>query len=106
MNSTYFEKIVDLAAHDTKKGARIVAKVFYRILRKKGFSENQVIDIATNMLNCLIDSLDGCEKKIGNAKQTGRASESMHNYGENARTGPRYRRKFDSHRHAQFSANA
>lgn len=106
MNCTYFEKIVDLAAHDTKKGARIVAKVFYKILRKKGFSENQIIDIATNMLNCLINSLNGCEKKFENAKQNRRAAESEHTYGEHARTITRFRRRFDTHRHAQFSANA
>jgi hypothetical protein len=69
MNNSNFEKIINLAANDTKKGARIVAKVFYRILRKNGFSENQVIDIATNILNCLTESLEGYEKKMKNTKE-------------------------------------
>ena len=64
MNNNQFEKIVNLAAKDTKRGARVVAKVFYRILRKKGFSENQIIDISTNILNCLIGKLNGYEDKI------------------------------------------
>jgi hypothetical protein len=69
MNNTNFERIISLAAKDTKKGSRVVAKVFYRILRKKGFSENQIIDIATNIINCLTESLKGYEKKIENAKE-------------------------------------
>ena len=64
MNNSNFEKIIDLAAKDTEKGARVVAKFFFRILRKKDFSENQIIDVSTNVLNCLIESLQGYEKKI------------------------------------------
>jgi hypothetical protein len=64
MNTTQFENIVDLAAKDSKRGARVVAKAFYRILRKKGFSKNQIIDISTNILNCLVESLSGYEEKI------------------------------------------
>ncbi len=69
MNSSNFEKIIDLAAKDTEKGARVVAKVFYRILRKKGFSKNQIIDISTNVLNCLVESLQGYEKKVENVHE-------------------------------------
>ena len=64
MNNFNLERVIDLAAKDTEKGARVVAKVFYRILRKKGFAENQIVDIATNVLNCLVESLHGYEKKI------------------------------------------
>ncbi len=66
MNTTQFENIVNLAAKDSKMGARVVAKAFYRILRKKGFSKNQIIDISTNILNCLVESLSGYEEKIEN----------------------------------------
>ncbi|UCD34749.1 MAG: hypothetical protein JSU90_10735 [Nitrospiraceae bacterium] len=66
MNYGSLEKIIDLAAKDTQKGARVVAKAFYRVLRKKGFTENQIIDISTNVLNCLVGSLQGYEKKIEN----------------------------------------
>jgi len=69
MKNDQFEHIVDLAAKDSKRGARVVAKVFYRILRKKGFSENQIIDISTNILNCLVESLSGYEEKIETANE-------------------------------------
>lgn len=69
MNNLHFERVINLAANDTKKGSRVAAKLFYRILRKKGFSENQIIDISTNLLSCLIDSLNGYEKKVENAKE-------------------------------------
>jgi hypothetical protein len=68
MNSSQMDRVINLAAKDTKKGARVVAKVFYRILLKQGFSENQIIDIATNILSCLIEKLHGHEKKIDNAQ--------------------------------------
>ena len=64
--NTNLEKIIHIASKDSKRGSRVVAKVFYRILRKNGFTENQIIDIATNILNCLTESLKGYEKKIEN----------------------------------------
>lgn len=64
MNNLHFDRVVNLAAKDTKKGARVVAKVFYRILRKNDFSENQIIEIATNMLSCLTESLKGYKEKV------------------------------------------
>jgi len=69
MSIIQFEKVINLAAKDTEKGARVVAKVFYRILRKRGFSENQIIDIATNVLGCLTDSLRGYEGKVNKKKE-------------------------------------
>ena len=105
MNNTYFEKTVNIAAKDTKKGARVVAKVFYRILRKKGFSDNQIIDIATNILNCLIDSLKGYEKKMENAKEHRSDTGNDHMSGEEVRTITKFRRKFNDHKHVQFNAH-
>ncbi len=70
MNNTDFDKIINLAAINTEKGARVLAKVFYRILRKKGFSVNQIIEISTNILGCLIESLNGYEKKMDNVQET------------------------------------
>ncbi len=75
MNNSHFERIINLAARDTKKGSRIVAKKFYRILRKNGFSENQIIAIATNILNCLIESLKGYEKKVEKTRREEEAVE-------------------------------
>jgi hypothetical protein len=69
MNNLRFDRVINLATKDTEKGSRVVAKVFYRILRKNGFSENQVIDIATNILSCLTESLKGYEQKIENTRK-------------------------------------
>jgi len=69
MNNSDFDRVINLAAKDTKKGGRVVARVFYRILRKRGFSENQIINIATNILICLIDSIKVDKKKIDNASE-------------------------------------
>ena len=57
MSHSSLERIIGLAAKDSKKGARVAAKVFYRILRKNGFMDNQIINIATNILSCLTESL-------------------------------------------------
>jgi hypothetical protein len=69
MNSSQMDRVINLAAKDTKKGARVVAKVFYRSLRKQGFSENQIIDITTNILSCLIGKLSGHEKKVDSSRE-------------------------------------
>ena len=79
MNYLQFDRVITLASKDTKKGARIVAKVFYRILRKNGFSENQIIDIATNILNCLTESLKGYEKKIEKTRKEENEAEGPRN---------------------------
>ena len=71
MNSSQMDRVINLAAKDTKKGARVVAKVFYRILRKQGFSENQIIDITTNILSCLIEKISWDEQKIENPEEHG-----------------------------------
>ncbi len=63
MNHAAFEKIMSLSAKDPRKGARVAAKVFYRILRKNGFQENQIIDISTNIISCLIGAIKIDEKK-------------------------------------------
>lgn len=57
MSHSNLERIIALAAKDSKKGARVAAKIFYRILRKNGFMDNQIINIATNILSCLTESL-------------------------------------------------
>ena len=56
MSTHDFERIVGLVSKDTKKGAEIVAKLFYRILRKNGYSEGQIINISATLLDCLTKS--------------------------------------------------
>ena len=64
MNNSDLERIVNIASKDTKKGSEIIARVFYRILRRNNFSQEQIIDIATNIISCLTRSLNSYEKKI------------------------------------------
>jgi hypothetical protein len=58
------EKIIYLVSKDPEKGSEYVAKTFYKILRKNSFSDRQIINIATNILGCLIESLEGYDKKV------------------------------------------
>lgn len=71
---TNFERVIKLAAKDTDKGARVVAKMFYQILRRNGFTEDKIISISTNILNCLTESLKGYEKKIENKVEKNKES--------------------------------
>jgi hypothetical protein len=64
MNNSDFERVVNIASKDTKKGSEIVARVFYRILKRNNFSQEQIIDIATNIIGCLTRSLKSYEKRI------------------------------------------
>lgn len=64
MNNSDFERIVKIASKDTKKGSEIIARIFYRILRKNNFSHEQIIEIATNIISCLTKSLKNYENKI------------------------------------------
>ncbi len=106
MDNSNFEKVINLAAKDTKKGARVVAKVFYRILRKKGFSENQVIDIATNILNCLIKSLNSNEQEIDNVKGFKKETRKVAISTEVrvARTFTKFRNRYDHYGNLHYSA--
>lgn len=57
------DRIIQMAAGDAEKAARIVARSFYKVLRRNGFSDDQIIDVANSMLDCLINSLDGYQQK-------------------------------------------
>jgi len=57
------DKIIRLAAEDAEKASRLIARSFYKVLRKNGFTDDQIISVANNMLDCLIESLDGYKKK-------------------------------------------
>ena len=59
----HMDKIIRLAAEDAEKASRLIARSFYKVLRKNGFTDDQVISVANNMLDCLIESLDGYKKK-------------------------------------------
>ncbi len=58
-----FDEYVGLAAKDAARASEIVAKSFYKILRKNGFSDAQIINVANNMLDCLIQTLDSYKER-------------------------------------------
>jgi hypothetical protein len=64
MTNSDFERIINIASKDTKKGSEIVARLFYRILKRNDFSQEQIISIATNIISCLTRSLKSYENKI------------------------------------------
>jgi len=64
LSSHDFERIVSLVSKDTRKGSEIVAKLFYRILRKNGFTEGQIIKISATLLDCLTKSFKGYKEKV------------------------------------------
>ncbi|MFQ5432921.1 MAG: hypothetical protein ACE5EN_10495 [Nitrospinota bacterium] len=64
-----FDDLVDLAPEDSKKSAEKVAMSFYKIQRKMGFDNQQIISVATNMLDCLIQALNGFKEKSTNVEK-------------------------------------
>ena len=66
-----FEKFVSLAAKDAEKASETVAKAFYKILRKNGFSNEQVISVAGDILECLCNTFEGYSRKAqGKSKKS------------------------------------
>lgn len=57
------DKIIQLAAKNAEQASRLIARSFYKVLRKNGFSDDQIIAVANNILDCLIESLDGYKNK-------------------------------------------
>lgn len=46
-----------------EKGARVVARSFYRELRRAGYAEREIMAIADELLGCLVVSLRECRPK-------------------------------------------
>ncbi len=53
--NSVFERYVRMASRDQERAAKVVAKSFYKILRKNGFTHNQVISVAGYILDGLIE---------------------------------------------------
>ena len=58
-----FDEYVGLAAKDAERASEIVAKSFYKIMRKNGFSNAQIISVANTLLDCLIQTLDSYKER-------------------------------------------
>ena len=58
---------VDLedASQHPDKIAASVAVAFYKELKRYNFSNNQIINVATELIDCLNRSLEGYKKKMG-----------------------------------------
>ena len=57
-------KDIEIPSDDSAKAARILARTFYKELRKNDFSDNQIIQVATELISCLHTSLEGYKKKV------------------------------------------
>ena len=58
-----FDAYVTAAVNNTEKASELVAKSFYKILRKNGFNDAQIINVANNLLDCLIQTLGNYKEK-------------------------------------------
>ena len=93
MNNSDFERIINIASKDTKKGSEIVARFFYRILKRNNFSQEQIIDIATNIISCLTRSLKSYEKKI--------SAEKIHKEEDTVKTSSKFTRLSVMNKHKE-----
>ena len=59
------DEYVDYAVNNTDHASELIARSFYKILRKNGFNNSQIINTANHILDCLIKSLDGYKEKVG-----------------------------------------
>jgi len=64
-----FEDIVRIASSDTEKASRIISRSFYKVLRRNGFTDDQIISVASNILGCLIEGLEGYKEKKGRKEE-------------------------------------
>lgn len=60
-----FDQIAILAAKDAGKASRIVATSFYKVLRRNGFTDEQIINVSSCILDCLLQSLREYKQKSG-----------------------------------------
>ena len=60
-----FDEYVEDAVNNTDHASELIARSFYKILRKNGFSNSNIINTANHILDCLIKSLDGYKEKVG-----------------------------------------
>lgn len=65
-----FEEIARIASRDTEKASRIISKSFYKVLRRNGFSDEQIISVASDILGYLIESLEGYREKKNSKEES------------------------------------
>ncbi len=62
-----FDEYVKMAVNSSKDASQVVAISFYKILRKNGFNDNQIINVANNILDCLIRTLESYKERTAEA---------------------------------------
>ncbi len=77
-----FDEYVSIAIENQGKAAEIVARSFYKILRKHGFTDSQIINVANNMLDCLIGALEGYKAKKDSSEGIDERRETDQDEGE------------------------
>ncbi len=58
-----FNQAIMLAAKDAENATKILAKSFYKILREKGFTDGQIVNVSSFILDCLLQSLRDYKQK-------------------------------------------
>ena len=56
--------VTKIPEEGAKKCAEIVARSFYREMKKYGLTNDQIIHVSSELLNCLHKSLGGYEEKL------------------------------------------
>ena len=52
-----FSENLQRVASEPKRGARLLARTFYRELRRAGFADRDIMAVADELLGCLVASL-------------------------------------------------
>lgn len=65
MSDKSLDEIIAEARNNPKQAARIVAIHFFRALRRANFDDKDIINISTEILDCLHQSLIGYKMKVG-----------------------------------------
>lgn len=58
------DEYIEDAVNDTDHVSELPARSFYKILRKNGFGNEQIIYTENNLLDCLIESLYGYKEDL------------------------------------------
>lgn len=64
-NCETLEKMLKMSAGDREKTGRIVARSYYKILRRNGFTQSDIINVAGHLLDSVITDIknNGKDKK-------------------------------------------
>ena len=75
-NCRTIEKMLQMSTEERTKASKVVAKSFYRMLRRNGFSQSEIMTFAGQILDEVIKDLkvNGSEKPSGHRTWLARRS--------------------------------